>query len=513
MRDPDPRPDTGPTTLLRGARPVGGGGEPVDVRWRAGRIVEIGPGLSPAGAEVVDATGSWVVPGLWDQHVHLGQWGQTFVRLDTAGTSAPAEVLDRVAARVAELDAAGSPSEVITGYGHRTGSWWQPCRVDELDAVSGAHPVVLISGDVHSCWMNTAALRMVDLPPRPGPLEELDWFEAQPRLMRLPGADAANEDGIARAVRAASARGVVGVTDFEFAANHRCWPERLRRGVNGLRIRAGVYPPTLTEVLDAGLATGSALAPDDDPEGLLRQGSLKIISDGSLNTRTAWCCEPYAATSPALADRVVHGTVNYPPAELAALLTRATAAGLHAAVHAIGDAAVRDAVDAFAATGARGTVEHVQLARAEDLARLAALGVAASVQPVHLWDDRDVTDLNWPGRGARCFMFRSMLDAGVELLLGSDAPVAPLDPWLAMAAAVHRAGDDREPWHAQESISPAEALWASTDGVRALGPGAAADLVLIDRDPLRPHDSSAEAAAWLRGTGVHATFVAGRRTH
>ncbi|WP_197429685.1 amidohydrolase [Auraticoccus cholistanensis] len=503
--------------LLRGVRRVAVSGrrdeEPVDVRLADGRVAEVGRRLAAAGAEVVDAGGSWALPGLWDQHVHLGQWGMTFSRLDTAGAARPSDVLDQVAARVRELDAAGAPrQQVVTGFGHRTGAWWEPARVDELDRVSGGHPVVLISGDVHSCWMSSAALSLLGLPPRTGPLEELEWFQVQPRLLQLPGAAEQNEAGVAQAVRAAAARGVVGVTDFEFAANHRLWPRRLASAALPLRVRAGVYPELLEEVVALGLRTGSPLAPEHDPAGLLRMGPLKIISDGSLNTRTAWCCEPYATSSAQLAGQPTTGTVNYPAEQLADLLRRATAAGLEVAVHAIGDAAVGAAADVFAATGARGSVEHVQLARVEDLARLASLGVRASVQPVHLLDDRDVTELNWPGRADRCFMFRTMLDLGVELRFGSDAPVAPLDPWQAMAAAVHRSGDDREPWHAEQAVTAAEALAASTDGVPALVPGAPADVVLVDRDPLAEQPGSAAVAAHLRSVQVLATVVAGRRT-
>lgn len=508
--------DAAPPLLLRGVRRVGRpDGALVDVRLERGLVAEVGERLGTRGADVLDADGGWLLPGLWDQHVHLGQWGLTFGRLDTSATTSPTQVLDLVARRVAELEARGAPAdEVVTGFGHRTGHWTEPALVAELDRVAGGHPVLLITGDVHGCWMSSAALRLVGLPPREGPVEERDWFEAQPRLMRVPGAGAQNEAGVAAAVRAASARGVVGITDFEFAPNHLLWPQRLLVGVTGVRVRAGVYPDQLEEVLALGLSSGSALAPEQDPDGLLRMGPLKIISDGSLNTRTAWCCEPYAlGVDPHPGTQHQHGTVNYPAEELQQLLGRARAGGLEAAVHAIGDAAVGAVADAFAATGARGSIEHLQLARPADLHRLAALGVRASVQPFHLWDDRDVTELNWPGRAHRCFMFASMLAAGLELALGSDAPVAPLDPWLAMAAAVHRSADEREPWHGEEAITPAQALSASTGGVRAVEVGGPADLVLVDRDPLAPAGSTAGAAALLRSVQVLATVVAGRRTH
>ena len=162
-----------------------------------------------------------------------------------------------------------------------------------------------------------------------------------------------------------------------------------------------------------------------------------------------------------------------------------------------------EALDAFEETGARGGIEHVQLTTRDDVRRLAALGVRASVQPAHLLDDRDVTERLWPGRAERCFPLRWMVDAGVDVVLGSDAPVSPLDPWLAVAAAVHRSADEREPWHPEQAITAREALAASTDGWGTVAVGHPADLVLLDADPLagdsdREH---ARAAAGLRRPG------------
>jgi predicted amidohydrolase YtcJ len=145
---------------------------------------------------------------------------------------------------------------------------------------------------------------------------------------------------------------------------------------------------------------------------------------------------------------------------------------------------------------------------------MAALGVRASVQPAHLLDDRDVTERLWPGRGERCFPLRWMVDDGVDVVLGSDAPVSPLDPWLAIAAAVHRSGDDREPWHPEQSLTAREALAASTDGWGTIAAGHPADLLLLDADPLAG-DSDREHARRLRDSAEHvrATWVAGESAY
>jgi predicted amidohydrolase YtcJ len=194
------------------------------------------------------------------------------------------------------------------------------------------------------------------------------------------------------------------------------------------------------------------------------------------------------------------------PEELDALLGTAAAHGIRATVHAIGDRAAARVLDAFERLGLPGTIEHAQLVTAADLARFARLGLVASVQPEHALDDRDVTDLLWPGRTGRAFAYGSLHAAGVPLRLGSDAPVSPLDPWHAVAAAVHRTRDDRPPWHPEQELPLDVALAASVRGPLRVGAGDVADLVVLDADPLTA------APDVLRSMPVAATAVAGRWT-
>ena len=210
-------------------------------------------------------------------------------------------------------------------------------------------------------------------------------------------------------------------------------------------------------------------------------------------------------------------------------MKRAHGGGLQCAIHAIGDHANALALDAFAATGARGSVEHAQLLDDADLARFAELGVIASVQPEHAMDDRDIADRHWAGRTGRAFPYGALDDAGAVLALGSDAPVAALDPWIAVAAAVSRARDGRAAWHPEQRIGLRTALEASTDG-RGLVPvvGGPADLVVLDADPLAVGQgaggeadvgaaaagaAAAAAATALRETPVAGTLLAGRWTY
>lgn len=503
--------------LIREARlvPVGAGVQPgpsprpVDVAVVDGRVTAVGPDLplhdGATYADVVDAEGRWLIPGLWDHHVHLGQWTLASQRLDLAGARSPEDATAAVAQRLAEF-----PGHPVIGWGHRSGGWDRDVTVSELDAVSGETPVVLISGDGHHAWLNTTALLHLAMPVRDSVVREGEWFAAYARLSTLVGDDGTSPEAYRRALDTAAGLGVVGLTDFEFSGGASDWLHRWENGCDRLRIRMSTYAEGLDEVLSLGLRTGDVLPGVADVTGpddrRLRMGPLKIISDGSLNTRTAWCCEPYAD-----AHRLEYpaGQPNLSGGELRELLERAHTNGLEVATHAIGDAAAAAALSAYAVTGARGSIEHAQMLNRADSVRMAELGIRASVQPAHLLDDRDLTEKIWQERASRCFAFRWMLDDGVDVVLGSDAPVSPLDPWLAIAAAVHRSADEREPWHGEQALTVAEALAASTDGWGTVAPGHPGDLVLLDADPYAAFETSAEQGAWLRGMPVAATYVGG----
>ena len=492
-----------PSFLLRRARLVPLRGvpapdHPVDVLVTDGVVTEVGADLSRLRrVREYDADGRWLIPGLWDQHVHLGQWTLATLRLDLNGTSSVEQALARVSTRIAE-----GPDVPIVGWGHRSASWDRQPTVAELDEVSGLRPVVLISGDGHHAWLNTVALRGLGLPEREGVVSETEWFRVYPRLVDLVGSDGTAADAYLHTMRLAAAKGVTGLVDLEFDQGARAWPEREAAGAELLRIRVGAYVDTLDDFLAAGVQTGSQL-PGCGP--LVTMGPLKIISDGSLNTRTAWCCSEYSKGGGV-------GAPNITSEGLRNVMEAANRHGLEVAVHAIGDAAVTQALTEFGTTGARGSIEHAQLIGREDSRAMARLGVRASVQPAHLLDDRDLTESFWPDRTERCFALRWLQDDGVELALGSDAPVSPLDPWLAIAAAVHRSADERDPWHPEQALTVAEALGASTDGWATVAPGHPGDLALLDTDPLAG-GSSHEQAASLRAMHVSATWVAGRLVH
>lgn len=509
--------------VLREVR-LGVGGPVADVVLAAGRIAGIGSGTGVgadlgATAEVVDCAGRTLLPGLWDAHVHIVQWAAARRRVDLTGARSAAEAAglmeaaagaaagrggshagSRTGFRGTAADSAGgSADEPLIGFGFRDALW--PDRPDPAllaRFAAGPRVVVLVSNDLHTAWINAAGLRALGLPGHPtGVLREEACLDAVARLERA--TPEVRDRWVADAVRAAAGRGVTGFLDFEYGDNLADWTRRAALAPPAARVAAAVYPAYLDQVIAAGLGTGDVLP---GTGGLVTVGPLKLFVDGSLNTRTALCDTPYPGS-------LDHGVLQTPQEELVRLMARAARHGIRSAVHAIGDRANSLALDAFSRTGAPGRIEHAQLIHRVDLPRFATPGLVLGVQPAHAVDDRDVADRHWAGRTDRAYPYGELLHAGATLEFGSDAPVSPLDPWVGIAAAVHRTGPGGRPgWHPEQAIGLHEALRAATAGRRrTLRLGDPADLVLTDGDPGRV------PAEVLREMPVAGTLLAGRWTH
>ncbi|MFD7885974.1 amidohydrolase [Streptomyces bauhiniae] len=478
---------------------LGAGGPLARLRVADGRVTHIHLDADTApvehGDQVLDLDGRVLLPGLWDAHVHLAEWAAARHRLDLAGTGSARAVADLVRERGEANDLT-----VLHGYGFRDGLWPDAPHKSLLDAVLPDRPVALVSADLHAVWLNSAGLALAGRTDHPTGL--IREHEAHEALSALPAAPAATMDRwIADACRAAAARGVTGVIDFQFGDTVTDWERRSAGTPPAVRVAAAVYPSGLDAALARGLRTGSEIGASG---GLVRVGPLKLFTDGSLNTRTALCHDPYPGLE---GTDGAHGIEQTAPDELIRLMRRASAHGIEPAVHAIGDRANTVALDAFAAVRCRGRIEHAQLLDPEDLPRFAELDVTVGVQPRHATDDRDVADHHWAGRTARAFAYAGLLAAGARLEFGSDAPVSPLDPWLGIAAAVTRTDDTRPAWHPEQRLSVPDALVAAARGRRAVRVGDPADLVVVDVDPL---DADADT---LRTMPVHATMTDGRWTH
>lgn len=390
--------------------------------------------------------------------------------------------------------------EPLVGSGYQDALWPEPPTAQMLDEVAVhvgqyGRPIVLLSHDMHSVWINTAAAGRYGVPA--GLLRENAAFELQIALETEEMADPRRvEILVSDAASAAAARGVTGIMDLEMADNPLVWASRVDGGINSLRVVAGVYPQHLAESLARGERTGKRVP---GTKGQVTVGPLKIFADGALNTRTAWCFDEYPGTTD-------FGHAAQPHGDLERILADARDVGFEVALHAIGDRAVSEALHAFEASGASGSIEHAQMLRAEDVPRLAALGIVAGIHPEHALDDREVTDTMWAGRTHRAYAYGDLARGGVNLRLGSDAPVSPLDPWFGISAAVYRTRDGLPAWELGNALDLGSALkfsWAAP----AVRSGFQGDLVALDANP---SDLDADA---LREMPVALTVLGGRITH
>ncbi len=490
--------------ILRRAHLLGhSDSQPVDVLIDAGVIahIEYSGHIPPSDDhEEIDLDGRVLSPGFWDEHVHLGAWAEYRRSIDLSSAHSPSEA--------AALMAAGHKDggeKFLVGVAYRDGLWVEDKTRALLDEHSGDRPWVLWSVDVHSCWVNSAAVKALGLTgvDESGVLREHDAFALAGQLSDI---DPTVRDGwVEDAIVEANKRGVVGVVDFDLADNYANWTRRRHGASNwNLRVEAAVYPTDLDAAISRGQKTGDEIAPG------VTVGPLKAITDGSLNTRTAFCVEPYSGI-----DHTEHGAMNYEVDELRALMEKASSNGFTPAFHAIGDEANRIVIDMFAELGIPGRIEHAQLLRDSDFARMAEARIVASVQPQHAVDDREVADKYWADRTHRVIALRSMRDAGVQLAFGSDAPVSPLHPMQQIAAAVTRTDDERHPWESHQRLSVTDAIEASTR--TTIEVGQPADLIAFGADPLwleraMAHDPSALYNA-LIAVPIELTIVDGRAQH
>jgi len=484
----------------------------------AGDLVAGGVGAHETalpGPQRVDLGGRCIMPGFTDAHVHFPTWALAQREISLEGTRSLEEALARVRRSVPTV----APGDWLRGRGWRSGEWSPPTEPTKaaLDAVTGETPTALTARDGHSLWLNSAALARARGELRvPGGVVELDERGEPTGVLREKAAwhfrgayvnpgDDEYVEAMRAGLRIAAARGVVAVHDKDgWVGALRFWQRLHAEQSLTLRVWQSLPHERLAELETVGLASGIG-------DNLLRLGYLKVFMDGTLGSQTA---------------RMLDGSgVEITGREqLADIVRRAARAGWPVAVHAIGDRANQEALDAFEQTqaewrprGLRHRIEHAQLLAAGDVARFARLGVAASVQFSHAPSDRDLADRFWGGSIGGAYAYRSLSDAGALLANGSDAPIEELDPMAGLSAGVLRTSDERPAWHAEQALTVEQALLATCvnpafleHAERRRGkllPGYLADLVVLDRDPLTcPPEELAEIQ-------VVATMVGGRWVH
>jgi predicted amidohydrolase YtcJ len=461
---------------------------------------------------VIDARGATILPAFNDAHVHFLMASRSLGELDLFGADTQAEVERRVSEY-----ASSSKSDWVVGRG-----WFYSAfpggmpTVALLDRLVPGRPAYLESFDAHTGWANKRALTMAGVASE-GVLKEAAMLGV---TRHIPARSKAQDlEALRAGMRLAASRGIGSVQVAGDGQDQlHLWRALQDAGELNLRVR-------LAFDMAPGLAAaGWNLRLDDYEElsrGRLRDpwistGILKAFADGVVESRTAATLEPYQGT----AER---GAPLWADEELAEAVRIADARDWQVQVHAIGDAAIRQALDAFAPANParRHRVEHIEAPAAGDIRRFAELGVIASMQPQHAEPVKNLLEI-WapnlgPERAARGWPWASILRSGARLAFGTDWPVVPLDPAASLHVAVNRQTMSGEPpggWIPGERLGIADALAAWTSGAAyaehmedqkgSLEVGMLADVAVLDRD------LAATDASEIKHTKVEATVVGGR---
>ena len=505
------------------AFPAGEGNEAILIS--DGKITAIGShfllsALCKSETEQIDLEGKTILPGLTDFHLHLRLLADRLDAVDCAADS-----LDEVLRRVKKRAETARPGEWIIGYGWNQNDW-QPSEYGtaaQLDAVSPNNPVLLHAISLHAAWANSQALTLAGISaemPDPPKGRILRDGNGQPTGILLEYAVPMLEkhipqprtEQIARRIQNAQAHlhsfGITGVHDFDrFPA-----AEALLQLVDQDLLRLRVSQNLPSEEIDRVLQEGWREKLNRPP--YLQPGWLKLFADGALGPRSAALLQPYENTTES-------GMLLLSAWELADIGIKAAQDGWPLTVHAIGDRAVREVIDGYEMLRCYEAehrlphlphrIEHIQLIHPDDLMRMKKLNLIASVQPTHATSDMVVAQRYWGARCEHAYAYQSMLDQGLTLRFGSDAPVESANPFEGLFAATTRqrfarseagiplAATADQAWYPDQCLSLENALKAFTlplspypnqASLMPLSPGSPADLIVLEENPckLQPHE-------------------------
>ena len=475
--------------------------------------------------EVVDLAGWLLLPGFTESHVHFIELALRATEIDATAAPSAHAVAEMVRARIGAEDIAPRPSAWIRGAGWHASTWTdgvQPHRA-LLDAVAPDIPVALDSKDLHSIWLNSAALRRAGITAATGDVSggviERDADGEPTGVLRENAVglvyNAIPKPGLTEIVTAVKATvpamwatGIVAIHNANDSADGialRTYQALRTQEELGLRVLQHLPACNLDHARAIGLQSGLG-------DAWLRIGGVKFFADGALGSRTAHMMQPF------LDNPSNWGVAAIDPEELLERALVASAAGLSLTIHAIGDRANRDVLNVLTEVRRQETelripmptgqirnsqstirhrIEHVQCIHPDDLPRLAELDVIASVQPIHATSDMHMVDRFWGDERARgAYAFRSLLASGAKLIFGSDGPIEPHAPLVGIHAAITRRRADGSPgpdgWQGQERITVREAIDAYTiwpayaageeDYRGSIVPGKVADLVVLSGD-------------------------------
>jgi predicted amidohydrolase YtcJ len=516
------------------------------VRVRSGRIVEVGSSLSTGSADVIDLAGGTLLPGFIDAHVHPVFAGDQLRRCDLSGATTMSDYLDLIGAYV----------RAHPGSGWVTGGGWSmeafPGGIPtaaQLDSVVADRPVYLPNRDGHGAWVNSVALRLAGidaatLDPADGRIER-DAAGA-PIGMLQEGATLLVSRLLPAASEADWYAALLAGQSFLLSFGITGWQDAIVGDAHGsgdplpAYLRAAQDESLLANVVgalwwdrDRGLEQLPELLDrrGTGREGRFRPTSVKMMLDGVAENHTAAMLEPYLDLAGCQTD--IDGLDFIDPARLAEYVTALDREGFQVHFHALGDRAVRLALDAVAAarhangdTGNRHHLAHLQVVHPDDIGRFAVLSATANIQPLWAAHEPQMDELTIPFLGERRagwqYPFRSLQDSGAQLCAGSDWPVSSPDPLLGAHVAVTRTApaadvDGPGPFLPEQRLDLASILAAYTSGGAkvnglesvsgAVRPGFDADFAVVDADLSTIAERDIGAAAvkqtWIRGQLVY----------
>lgn len=448
-----------------------------------GRILAIGEkdrleSLSCGTLEKQDLGGKTILPGLTDAHLHLQYYALGLTKVDCE-TKTKEECLRRVAERAKTT----KPGEWILGHGWNQNEWsargeWPTAA--ELDAIAPNNPVYLTAKSLHAAWSNTSALKLAsitsDTPdPKDGAIQRDASGRATGILLEtamelvakiLPEPSIQEiETAIEKSLPIFWKMGLTGVHDFDRRDSFMALQSLRARDKLKLRVNKNIPVESVEHANALGLRTGFG-------DEWLWIGSVKAFMDGALGPHTAAMFNPY------INDGENRGILNMDGEELFEHCRKAADVGLGMTVHAIGDRANHEVLNAYehlrkyetekGLPHLRHRIEHVQILHPNDVHRLAKLNVIASMQPIHAASDMHMADALWGERSALAYAWKTQLDQGAVLAFGSDAPVESPNPFLGLHTAITRRRADASPftegWYPEQKLNLTEALSAYTVG-------------------------------------------------
>ncbi|MBL7161391.1 MAG: amidohydrolase [Anaerolineales bacterium] len=486
------------------------------------------------GARTLNMDQHPVIPGLIDAHVHLQHYALGLQKIDCE-----VPTLEECIRRVAERVKTTPPGEWVLGHGWNQNDWEPPLAspftggneggfpsAADLDKVAPNNPVYLTAKSLHTGWANSAALREAEInagidDPADGEIQRDQ--HGNPTGIFLEGAmwlvyraiPEPRGEELAEAIKVAQAKlwemGLTGIHDFDGSVCLDALQRLHLRGELGLRVVKNIPVADLPHARALGLRSGFG-------DEYLRIGGIKAFTDGALGPHTAAMLQPYEN------EPENRGMLLLDAEQILEYGQEAASSGLSMTVHAIGDRANHEVLNAFEklrefernamtedrrrktdSLGHRSSVirplrhriEHAQLLHPGDAPRLADLGIIASMQPIHATSDMHMADRCWGQRAANAYTWREQLNHGAVLAFGSDAPVESPNPFWGLHAAVTRQRADGSPgpegWYPEQRLSIEETLRAYTisaayaagteDQQGRLSPGYWADLVVLDKDP------------------------------